>query len=236
MACVALINQRIIKLLLITVLQLSLFTEVLAWPNVKLPPQAEMESKLAEQIIVNGIPIQVTNFKSRLSVNHVLNYYRYKWADGFSESKLGQWMQISRLDGEYFFTIQVRELNVIDDGFITVGRINISNMGKNFNQQVKMYPMLSGSRIMNDIQTVDKNKKSRSLLFRNGSTPDDNADFYKQHYKKEHWNKVMEQSPQLSQHALVFSKNKDEVNITIHAIKSGSSILVNEVKAKDWFN
>ena len=229
-------KTRMIFRLVVALFILSINTIVYAWPKVMLPPQSGYEQKLAEEMVVNGVPMQITNFKTRLSVEQVLRFYKNRWSNDFAESNHQEWLQITRYKGNYLITVQVKYADIIDNGFVTDGRLNISDFDDNKKVKLRSFPMLHDSKIINDIETRDKGKLGRTLLFLNRQSSDDNADFYKKHYTQNNWRQVMAQQLGNKGRVYIFKKKDDEVTINIHSIDGGSSVLVNEVLKKTWFN
>ncbi len=230
-------NNKLLKNLIFCLGMLIIVTPVFAgWPNVLLPPQAKQETQLAEKIFINGVPLKVVNFSTRLSVVQVLGYYRSRWADGFVENKYQQWQQISRLQGKYFITVQVKPSELADYDVATTGRINILNLNESDTRKTGNFPVLQGSTVINDVQTMDKYKKARTLLIVNKHPANKNAEYYQMYFKKEKWSQVTNKTVEPSAHVLVFAKDEDETSIVIRSSGNDSSILVNEVKKKSWFN
>ncbi len=224
------------KLIMVVLLSISYASVANAWPKVMYPPQTGLKTALADEMYVNGVPMQVHLFKTRLSVEQVLRFYRNRWADDFAESEYEQWQQISHYKGSYFITVQVKNADVIDNGFETLGRLNISSFDEHKKKKPVDFPMLADSKIINDIETLDKDKKGRTLLFLNRQSLDDNIAYYKSHFTKNNWTQVMGKRVGDTGHVSVFKKNQDEVTINIRSIAGGSSVLVNEVLEKNWFN
>lgn len=208
----------------------------LGWPKVILPPQTDFIQPLADEMFISGVPTKITNFKTRLSVRQVLNYYRNRWATDFSENEFGSWQQISRFNEKYFITIQVKDAEDIKNSFITTGRLNISNVDETAIKKAKVFPMLEGSQLINDIQTRDKNKVARTLLFLNHYSSSENAEYYQKFYQEREWSKVMARQIEINKYMFVFKKDEDEVTIAVDPQEVGSSVLINEVKKKLFFN
>ncbi len=229
-------NKAYIQFIVYAALLLVAVPAVASWPNVLLPPQAKQGQLLAEKIFINGVPLKVTHFSSRLSVAQVLGYYRSRWASGYVDNEHNGWQQISRMKGKYFITVQVRPSELAEHDIATTGRINILNLNESDSKKISSFPVLHGSAIVNDVETVDKYKKARTLLILNKYSADKNAGYYRMHFKKEKWSEITNETVGQSAHVLVFKRDDDEVSVVIRSSGSDSSILVNEVKKKSWFN
>ena len=142
------------------------------WPNVPAPPQSK-ESKVADEVIRNGIANRISLFNSRLLARQVLSFYRNKWADKYSESESGPWQQISRLDGKYFINIQVQ-----DELSGSKGRITITELPKKLPKIGVGISMMNNSSILNEVITKDSDKVSTVTLLMNRHTVEANKMFY----------------------------------------------------------
>lgn len=202
-----------------------------AWPIVQAPPQSNKE-KVAENVRVNGLAMQISHFKSYLSAREVLNFYRNKWSAKFDESTHGQWQQISRMQKNYFITVQVQEAGFSN----SFGRINILNLSEKPAAIGVNTPMIFDSEILNEVVTKDKSNISIVTLIANKYSVDANTQYYESYYKQKGWNVVLAQTEQQENQMLVFRKQNTEITITLNPFNSGSSIVMNYVEKRRWFN
>jgi hypothetical protein len=80
----------------------------------ELPPRAIAVS-IGDQLIVNGVAMRATHFKSPAAAHEVLAYYRESWeahdpADRAREETLGGWRVIGRQTDFRHETVQIRSL------------------------------------------------------------------------------------------------------------------------------
>ena len=201
------------------------------WPTVPEPPQSTL-SPVAEELFINGVENRLSQFESRLSARQVLNFYRNRWADGFAESDSGPWQQISRLQGDYFTTIQVQDNEMSG----SKGRISVMKMIPPKRQIGSDVPLMNQSRVVNEVISKDKLSFSIMVLAVNPFAIEDNLEFYQQHFEKLGWKKTMHQDMQEKGTTLVFSRDKLETTITITQIQGGSTVLINQVEQRSWYN
>ena len=168
-----------LKILTLTGLFLIYATTANAfWPVVPAPPQSS-QNALADEVIVNGIEMQIINFQSRLTMREVLSFYRNKWMSKFAESESAPWKQISQMKGDYFITVQVK-----DEGLTgSSGRINIAKAPAKIKKLGEGMPMMESSEPLNEIITKDKLTISTMFLLVNKHSVDMNTQFYERHYK-----------------------------------------------------
>lgn len=203
------------------------------WPNIPPPPQST-HSEMADEIIVNNVEMRITNFESRLSTRKVLAFYRNKWPDNFAESQSGEWQQISHGLNKYFINVQVK-----DAGYSgSMGRINISKVPDGPTKKMASVLMMQGSKIASQIVTKDKLTTSTMVLLTNFNSIDDNAEFYQTNYSQTGWKTIFQKDLQHKNSgvSLVFSKGSDETTITIKKMANASTIILNQVEKRSWFN
>ncbi len=201
------------------------------WPNISLPPQSTKQ-EVVKDLRVNGLDMQLINFSSRLSERQVINYYRNKWANKFAESVSGPWQQISQMQDNYFITVQVQENNFAG----STGRISILSRAKKIPEVGKNIPMLDSSRVLNEVVSKDKLTKSTVVLLSNAYSADDNAAFYEKFYSGSGWKVMMNQNMQERGTSMVFKKERTEILITIKDVADGSTVVMNKVEQRGWFN
>ena len=206
--------------------------QVLAfWPVVPEPPQST-KNKIADEIFVNGVAVQITEFKSLLSMKQVLSFYRNKWSGKSSESESGEWKQISQFNNKYVTTVQVKE-----NGFSgSTGRISVWEVPKKKPQSGKNIPIMNGSNILNEVISKDKYSVSTVVLISNTHSAEENMEFYEHYHKELGWKTIMKKNLQQSGISLVYKNDTDETTITINQVTGGSTIVMNKVVERSWFN
>ena len=202
-----------------------------SWPNIALPPQS-IKQEVIKELRVNGLDMQLINFKSRLSERQVINYYKNKWANKFAESESEGWQQISQMQDKYFITVQVQG----NDFSGAIGRISILSRPNKVPVVGKNIPMMESSRVLNEVVSKDKLTISKVVLLSNSYSADDNAAFYENYYSKFGWKTMMNQNMQEHGISMVFKKEKIETLITIKNVAGGSTIVMNKVEQRGWFN
>jgi hypothetical protein len=141
-----------------------------AWPDVAIPEGAHVAS-VARHSTLNGIPMQIEVFSSRISVAELLDYYRHEWGAQHVENRLRGMTIIGRAKGEFYTTVQIRPAPHGSQGVIAVARMNAAVQTQNGGFQLP-----PGSRILSDMESEDLGKISRHLVFTNTCSVDVNRD------------------------------------------------------------
>lgn len=206
-----------------------------AAPDFPAPPRAQVQW-VSSNMVYNGRVMQVRRFDSRLPARRVMEFYRNTWKDGsrdrpgFIESDaMTPWRMISRLTDEHLLTVQV-----MAEGNDSTGYLTASSLDDMFDDVDKLgddFPMMGGSKVVNDIKTPDTGKKGRTLFLSNEFTVNGNANYYRDYYDLRGWRVDMDQSPDMGkQHVLAFSKGRQQVNIVITRREDRSFIVANSVE------
>jgi hypothetical protein len=165
----------------------------------------------------------------------VLNFYRGKWKGEFVENELLPWQMIgTKRDGK-FYNVQVQASSATKSwGYLGVSDLPrvLEKGGKLGSNAKKFFPMMNGSRVVNDLEHRDPGKNARTLWINNDFSVASNADYYRNFYVQQGWTKLVDQSADASSnHVLVFQQGDKTVNMTIDKSDEGSTnIVVNDVK------
>ena len=200
------------------------------WPRVVEPPASTVE-QIGGNVAYNSVPMQIYVYTSKLSPERVLAFYRDRWSDGFVENAYEGWRQISRLEDEYFITVQVGP----GEGRGTRGRISIMHLHERpVDNPGAGVPKLQGTVVMNDTVSSDPGRKNRTVAMINTYSVESNADYYRRHYLERGWSTTLKQDMG-GNHMTVYRKGTDEVTVVINKGDGGSMIVINEVKASGFF-
>lgn len=194
------------------------------------PPPDSTVNRPAQNMVMNGLPMDIRQFVSKRSVTEVLEFYREHWPEGTEEKPgytetdvLDPWQIISRVEDGYLMTVQVTENGERgSSGLLAISQLpnpdKLPELGKGF-------PSLRGSYVMNDILSKDLGKEGRTLQIANHYSVEHNANYYRNHYENYGWGKEMDQTISGGDtQSLRFSNGKSSVSIVIHKTSEGSLI------------
>lgn len=158
-----------------------------ACPDFAAPKTAALQP-VAQQISFNDIPMSIRRFDSRELPEAILAFYRGKWASDEKknapiEYPLGEWKVIAALRESCFFTVQV--MGNGKGG--STGFLGVSAPPSDKPVVKEEVPMMTGSKVANDIAHLDGGKIGRTVLLSNGFSPDTNATFYRNAYTGQGW-------------------------------------------------
>ncbi|MEL0082703.1 MAG: hypothetical protein VW985_06645 [Gammaproteobacteria bacterium] len=223
--------RQLASALLVFLAVTGLPVNAISEPELPAPPQATVEI-VAAASSMNGAPITTRKFSVESSVEEVLEFYRKEWAKpidghpGFVEGRLNQWQIISRIDGDFLLTVQVREPQY---GHAS-GFLSVSDFRKRTRVlSSKTFPLMRDSVVVNDITSDDPGKRGRTFLVRNEFSIRSNAAYYRDHYLHRGWQPDFDQ-PLKGGHVLTFKRGGETVNIVVQSFGEGTYIVANTVK------
>jgi hypothetical protein len=201
-------------------------------PEFKAPPDANV-SFVAEEMILNGIPMQVRRFTTQAGVEEVVDFYRKEWGDGTPaqpgfvvNTMTPPWFVISRMEDDYLMTVQVQHAGKGAWGYLGLSRLSERQRGPVIG---KYFPMPAGSQTLNELISKDPGKKGRTMQILNEQSLVNNVNFYRNHYQGEGWAVDMDRALGSHMHVLTVRKGRTHVNLVITEDQGKSRIVVNEV-------
>ncbi|GMR08487.1 MAG: hypothetical protein BMS9Abin26_1492 [Gammaproteobacteria bacterium] len=225
--------KNILSVILLLMLMASA-SLVNAMPRFPAPPRSTV-SWVAEDVVLNTMPMSVRKFKSGDGVEAVRGFYRRLWKTpvgeglpGFIEQDFQDWKMISRFDKGFIMVVQAMP----DLGGGSWGYLGISQLDKIKDKVVlgKNVPKMNGSKVISDIKHNDTFRKANTVTLQNKFSVSSNASFYKNHYLGRGWDVAMNgPAANDTTRAMVFKKGRDEVSLTIIKTDKGSQIVMNVV-------
>lgn len=195
-------------------------------------PNAGRLEWVAPNLRYSGIPMQIKELVTPEPPERVLAFYRNRWSDAppfFHEYEVGDWKAIATMRARCFYTVQVKA-----DGKGARALLGVSRRPDvpSARQPGAGFPMLSGSRVVNDIDHYDAGKTARTLLIMNNFPPETNAAYYRRTLKADGWVAIADRAVPGAKglsHVMVLKYGHHETNLTISPGPLGSTILVTQV-------
>jgi hypothetical protein len=205
---------------LILTLLLAFSQPVIARPDLPPPPRATLGKLSEKSMVVNGIPMDIRQFRSELSTERVLNFYRHRWPKGTEEQPgyvetdaLPPWQIITRAEGRYLMTVQVAQEGTGSSGYLAIGKLpdpnRLPDLGKGF-------PKMRGSVVTNEIISRDIGKKGRTIQIMNKFSVSSNTHFYRTYFTNRGWDIGMDREMSGARtHTLTFRDGNKNVMLSI---------------------
>ncbi len=151
-----------------------------------------MEVKVvAENIQYNHLPMRIFNFRSGQSVEAVRAFYNDEWEGEIAEKDVERWKILSHREGDFLLTVQIRkEQELATHGTLSIAPVfsDSPELDEELGRGVDTMP---GAKVINDIQSVDGGKSSRTLVLEHPDSVQRTADYYSALYERQGWNRTL---------------------------------------------
>lgn len=202
-------------------------------PLIKVMPEMDVEW-VAEQILYNGIPMSIQNFKTTKPAMEVIEYYKDQWENRVAEETVQQIKTIgTEIDG-YYFSVQIQELGLGTQGTLTVTpSLNSHRVQASNNTE---FPLIPDSLVISKIESMDRGVQSETLIAVNKDSVIDNENWLSIELVNQGWQR-QENDTSISiqqNQPITYQRGKQLCQITLIGddprFQGSSMILVNWTK------
>ncbi|MGD9168671.1 MAG: hypothetical protein PVI97_01245 [Candidatus Thiodiazotropha sp.] len=193
------------------------------------PPAASVT--YVGDVIQNGLPMQMKQFKTELSVTELLAFYKQRWSDistkqdnvpHYLEKEAGEWFVLSKIESGKSVVVQVKKTgNRMTEGFISVTDITDIREPNHWSND---FPRLQGTQLMSNTESVDKGRNAYTLVLYNKLSVSENRDFYRDNMYSDGW-QYARGGEKSSTTMLYFKKDKWHCDITVTEADDGKTII-----------
>jgi hypothetical protein len=183
---------------------------------------------VAENMRMNGIPMQIKELTTEQTPQQVLAFYKRRWGDMppyFHEYEVSGMPAIATLRNGCFYTVQVQPSG---RGAKALLGISTKPDGGSLKAPGAGFPNMAGSKVLNDVDHYDAGKTGRTILLFNSYAPDANLNFYRRALADEGWRGIIDRTVSGTKgisYVLVMKRGYHEANVTISPGKGGTSVL-----------
>lgn len=205
------------------------FARAESWPQVEAPPNANVQW-VGDNIVQNGVPMQIKAFSTENGVADVIGFYRSRWASDAAPpavNSLGDWQIIGRQQGDFYITVQARTGNDATEGFIGISRLpGATKPGPRSD-----FPRLGGTDLVSSTDSVDGTKSASTIVMENNFSIESNVSFYESNLPSDGWTLLQSKRAEPSRsgtdgHSLYFNRRKQSCHIVISPANNGATLLV----------
>jgi len=194
------------------------------------PMPEDMQSVwVGEDIVQNGIPMQIQSFTYGGSVENLLSFYKTQWEKpksseipGFLVQQVAEWTIISHLEKSKTTVVQI----MTGDDSGTMGYISQATLGapSDVVELIRDFPKMNGTDVISATESTDANKETTTLILSNYFSVDSNADYYKTKMKSMGW-KYIHGADKDNTSVLLFNGKDSQAEIAISKNKNGTTII-----------
>ncbi|MES2207486.1 MAG: hypothetical protein V4525_11930 [Pseudomonadota bacterium] len=154
------------------------------WPSITLPAHIQT-TPLAEELIVNGLPMQVLVFSSQQPASVVVEAFKKAWGSPLVENKIDSKIILGRAHGsqhEYYLCVEIEALGQRTRG--TISQTNIKRGHETYSAIQEQHQrwinrLPAASQITSDIVSQDAGILSKHLIISNQHALDINSNYLK---------------------------------------------------------
>ena len=201
-----------------------------SWPRVESPPNAHVEW-VGDNIVQNGVPMQIKSFRTESGVTDVIDFYKSQWASEVTPpvlNTLGEWSIIGHKVGDYYVTVQAKTgSGEAAEGFIGVSQLpGASKPGPRSD-----FPRMGGTDLVSSTDTTDGARSAKTIVMENSFSVESNVSFYESNLSSEGWTLLQSRRANPAEtgadgHILYFNKRKQTCHIVVSPAKTGSTMVV----------
>lgn len=209
------------------------------WPTIEAPPGASVQW-VGDDIVLNGVPMQIKAFSSGAVPEQVLAFYRGLWGGGPRppvENRVGEWSVIGRQVSDFYMTVQVKSgAETGSEGFMGVSRLP---QLRETPERDSDFPRLGGTQVISDMKSRDIGKKAHTLIMQNGYSVQSNVQFYESAMPARGWKQT--QSKEVDSgtagrdggFVLFFNRRKEACHIVVNRSSAGDTLVVVNMVSMD---
>lgn len=142
---------------------------------------------IAEQIVMNGLPMSIRGFTSDKTPDEVLQFYERKWkARGLAQTAKSDYGDAKTVGMEYrshYYSVQVEERSFGSEGVLTVSQA-FSELNPD---KETRFPLAPGSEVVSKVESRDLAARAETLVVTNRSSVASNASYFKTALSRDGW-------------------------------------------------
>lgn len=222
----------------ITTLSIFCRAESDTWPDFPVPSDSE-KVVVAGSMVFNGIPMRMWELNALIAPQQLKDFYVSTWHNtpkGLKKSAPGHQLVetdnmiiVSRVESDHLFTVQIEKKLKSSKAYLAISKVRKDDEDKYVIGEG--FPVLTGTRIVNDIKATDIGKVSRTIVAISDSPLSAVVRFYRNSLIRSGWIDVTKSiSIDSRGGALMFTKGSKEMNIALVPKNGAVNIVAVQVK------
>jgi hypothetical protein len=173
---------------------------------------------VADDMEFNGMTMAVSGFSTTRNPVEVESFYSEAWGEDIRKASINKLVVLSHIDDDLLYTVQFNEPEEPQfqlQGFLAISNLPGMRSEKDFSYG-KGFPMLSDTKVVNDMKTHDMGKHNRMLWLTNKSSVTTNFNFYKREFIGDGWSVINSENRLREKEAgLALARSGEKLNISI---------------------
>jgi hypothetical protein len=197
--------------------------------KVETPPDANVS--YVGDVVQNGIPLQIKQFRVQMSSSEVLGFYKQRWSDtrnykentpAYIEKKVDSWTVLSKMEESSSVVVQIQESTSGESfGFISVSDIS---RAKKISETTTKFPRLNGSELVSSTESLDNGKLATTIILVNNHSINENSEYYKMSMVNNGWVSTNKRITD-NEATIYYSKQNQYCEIALVASKDGKTVI-----------
>ena len=199
-----------------------------------LPPKTQL-TQVTERALVKGMNLQISQFKSTLSVTEVVSFYQNLWPEKSIVTEFSPWTMVGSRSAQQFYNVQVQPQGKGSWGYLSVSDLPKQLQQGVFGKSTKQLelPAMSGSQLIDQQRHQDLLNTSKTWVLRNSYSVDANSQYYLNYYLQRGWKLLQDtRGSGLKVRVLLLGKAGQSVSLSVRADNGQSEIVANLIKGK----
>jgi hypothetical protein len=195
-------------------------------------PGESTTSMVAQDMVMNGVPMAIKELRSKQAPEQVQRFFLEYWktqGQRVLENKINDWQTLATQDGPCFFTVQTKP----GDRGGTYALLGVTRAPEGVSRAPGSgFPMMSRSRVFNDLAHKDGPKSARTLLLDNEFSAESNAVFYRNTLAAQGWENRLDRqvdTGRVRSHVQVWQRQFEELSLTIASNDGMTRVVANVV-------
>lgn len=185
---------------------------------------------VADDIVQNGVRMQIQQFESALSIEQVLAFYRTRWGlgstpdnPGYVENVVGEWQVISRLKGDQNIALQLKPGKASGtEGFLSIA--DLSTLQADGYRQPD-FPKPDQTELVSSSVSSDTGRLATTLIMMNPHSVRSNLAYYQSRMPSNGWSQSYSQMMS-DTGVLMYSRDGGTAEIAISRSDDGRSVVL----------
>jgi len=203
-----------------------------AWPSLKYPEAARVQT-VAEDVVLNGVPAQVTRFDVRGTEADVIEFFRKQFGERRVENKVAGSFVMATQQANFFYTIQLKTTQPGQvQGTVMTNRVQ-GGGGRSAIALDSEKLLPAASAVLSQLQSNDAGKQSMLLMAANKASAKANRDHLVNALQERGFRLVKDDERAVegrAAYALTLSSVDEEAMVTVTDAGAYRAVLINRTR------
>lgn len=201
------------------------------FPGLHLPDSMHVKI-VAQQMRMNGLNTRIYAFNSPQNVDELAAYFNSEWRGDMARSRVEPWHILAHRDGGYLLTVQIKSSELSNtQGFIAF--TDLFDAVEQGRKPPKLdLPTLPGTQVVQDLQSTDQGRPSRTVILRSDKSAHQNLEFYRAYFREQGYKPVsrgaLVKGPDGG--AMILNRGAEQLNVAIAQTKDQTTITIVRVQ------